>query len=172
MNLKEKAELVIELLKEYLKYTDIDSYTALCNGYNSETDLTIHENPLTIFGEFSFVIGDEKTVLDITPCRIQKVYCNNPTELYDVVNFYELCGACSSEEDNGSWDKTIKYLQRVNCQIATKIDTCRKIREKLFDYEKQQEENELLSEQGKWLVTRIIKECRQIVMDVQCEEVE
>ena len=52
----------------------------------------------------------------------------------------------------------------------TSVEICRRIREKLADYEKQQEENELLSEQGKWVVTRVIKECRQIVMNIQCEE--
>lgn len=110
MDLKERAELVIELLKEYFKRTDIECYTTLVNSYNPEVDITIWDNPL-IFGEFTFVIGDEKVVLDITPSRIMKVYCNDPDSLHEVVNFYKLCGACATEEDNGSWDKTIEYLK-------------------------------------------------------------
>lgn len=114
MNLKDKAQLVIDLLKEYLKYTDTESYMAICNGYNTETDLTINEDPLTIFGEFSFVIGDGNVVLEITPCSILKVYCNKPDEIYKVVDFHQLCESCATEEDNGSWDKAIEYMKKAN----------------------------------------------------------
>ena len=113
MNIKEKAQLVIDLLKEYLKYTDTESYMALCNGYNPETDLEIWDNPLPI-GEFSFTISDGNVVLDIAPTGILKVYCNNPTEVHKVVSFLELCGSCITEEERGSWNKAIEYMKRAN----------------------------------------------------------
>lgn len=110
--MKEKAQLVINLLKEYFKDKDIDSYNVLCN-YNSNTDLMIWEDPL-ICGEFTFAIGNNEIVLDISPTIVQKIYCNNSTELIELINFYELCGSCVSIEDNGSWDKAINYLKSVN----------------------------------------------------------
>ena len=110
--MREKAQLVVDLLKEYFKNKDVDCYGALCL-YNPDTDLTISDNPL-ITGEFYIITTNNKIVLDISPTRIDKVFCNNPTELIDVINFHNLCGSCNTEEDNGSWDKTIEYLKSVN----------------------------------------------------------
>ena len=110
--MREKAQLVVDLLKEYFINKDVDCYDALCL-YNPDTDLTISDSPL-ITGEFYIITANNKIVLDISPTRIDKVFCNNPTELIDVMNFHNLCGSCNTEEDNGSWDKTIEYLKSVN----------------------------------------------------------
>jgi len=112
MDLKDKAQLVIELLEQYLKQVDMECYVTLHNAYNPDEDLTFWNPPL-INGEFTYAVGDENLVLDISPSRIIKIYCDDSLELHTVANFYELCGACATEEDNGSWDKTIEYMKKV-----------------------------------------------------------
>ena len=52
----------------------------------------------------------------------------------------------------------------------TSIEMCKKIGEKLTEYKMQQEKNEFLSENGRWLATKVIEECRNIVIAMQIEE--
>ena len=47
---------------------------------------------------------------------------------------------------------------------------CEAIRAKLAEYETQQEENECLSEHGRWIVSKVIEQCRTIVIEMQMEE--
>ena len=54
----------------------------------------------------------------------------------------------------------------------TSIEMCEAIRAKLAEYEAQQEENEYLSEHGRWIASKVIGECRKIVINMQMEEEE
>lgn len=50
------------------------------------------------------------------------------------------------------------------------FDVFKIISERLSEYKTQQENNEMLSEQGKWLVTRVIQECEKIITEVELEK--
>lgn len=54
----------------------------------------------------------------------------------------------------------------------TSIEMCEEIRKKLTEYEMQQENNDYLSENGRWLAAKVIGECRNIVISMQMEEEE
>lgn len=57
-------------------------------------------------------------------------------------------------------------------KVLTSIEMCEAIRVKLAEYEAQQKENEYLSEHGRWIASKIIGECRKIVISMQMEEEE
>ena len=86
--MREKAQLVVDLLKEYFKNKDMDCYDALCL-YNPDTDLTISDSPL-ITGEFYIITTNNKIVLDISPTRIDKVFCNLLCIILCLLKFYNL----------------------------------------------------------------------------------
>ena len=54
----------------------------------------------------------------------------------------------------------------------TSIEMCEAIRAKLAEYEAQQAENECLSEHGRLIASKVIGECRKIVIGMQMKEKE
>lgn len=54
----------------------------------------------------------------------------------------------------------------------TSVEICKQIASKLTEYQMQQENNDYLSENGRWLAAKVIGECRNIVISMQMEEEE
>ena len=98
----EKAQLVVDLLKEYLD----PKYKEVLNTYNPDENLNISKNPVefSLWDEFTFVVGNDEIILDIMFSSILEVEVCNASELKKVVSFYE---------DHGCecWDDTIKILK-------------------------------------------------------------
>lgn len=108
--MREKAQLIIDLLKDYFKYKNPDYYNALCT-YNPDTDLIMSNEP-----EFWFMIKTNNFSLDIDPERILKAPCNKDIELVEVFHFFDIPDdSCTKKNNkNQNWDKVIDYFQSIN----------------------------------------------------------
>lgn len=108
--LREKANLAIELYKEYYK-DNKEIYNILCQ-YSEKKHLEILDDDY-LFGGISIIIDTDDIILEVRYADIYKIYVKEPTNnIICVERFDEVLNKCV-EENNSSWDYTIEYLQKV-----------------------------------------------------------
>lgn len=95
MTIEEKAQLAIDLLKEYLD----PRYKDALDTYNPENDLYIHHGVFEKI-DFDFIVESDDIFLII---NFMKVRVKDENKFNVIADFYEHGCRC--------WDDTIKFLK-------------------------------------------------------------